>query len=113
MEAFDRDDLLQLAIDSFRWIRRADDSYRTAICNGKADFDLRMEQTVTRIYELLVELCGKVEHNLLAENNEDGPLDNLKAFRVCSEEARALLEEREWLRIARHSRVALDEQEEW
>lgn len=82
---------LQLGIDAFEWLMRADLAIRRAVYGGERDYDARMDENVTLLLRRWQEPC-KVAELWIAEQIKRGyEVSNLEEFRKCCREVADIL----------------------
>ena len=113
MECRDCEDFLQLGIGAFKWIQRAEDSIRTAVCDGIVAFDVEIDKAITRLYHSWLGPCPDAEKWIKAQIDRGYRPDNLDEFRKCCEEVRDILEQRTLREKARNARTEPSGNDEW
>lgn len=87
---------LQLGIDAFKWVIRADQVTRQAIYDGTADFDQdAVEAALRDLCKLWLKACGRAEQWAANQQSRKLPVANLEEFRSCCDEMRAIVKAQE------------------
>ncbi len=89
----DCEDFLQLGIDAFDWLNRADESIRRAILNGRAEYDPKAERTLLEMYARWLRPCEHAERWIAVQAKRGFHVDNSGRFRECCVDVRAIVED--------------------
>lgn len=84
---------LQLGIDAFDWLGRADTAIRTSVLRGEMEYDAAIDDSLRFLYGMWLRPIPFAEQWAAEELARSGALENLDEFRQCCAEVRALLEE--------------------
>lgn len=95
MDCRDCEDFLQLGIDAFRWLGRADVQYRMRVYRGVAEYDAKFEEDLAALYRLWLKPCDYALQWAEKQLRLEYRLDNLEEFKRCVEEAKALIDPNE------------------
>ncbi|HEY5315832.1 MAG TPA: hypothetical protein VIK18_25105 [Pirellulales bacterium] len=96
MKCRDCEAFLQLGIDAFNWIIRADQITRQAIYEGTAEFDHpSIENAVRQLCHAWLRPCGRAEAWVAVQHSRNFRVDNLEAFRACCKEMQAIVKAQE------------------
>jgi hypothetical protein len=88
---------LQLGIDAFHWLGRADTAIRTSVLRGEMEHDAAIDDSLRFLYGMWLRPVPFAERWAAEELARSGELENLDEFRQCCEEVRSLLGENEAL----------------
>ncbi len=113
MECRDCEDLLELGIGAFKWISRAEESWRSKIYDGEAAFDSETDKALTTLYEAWLRSYECAEQNIGAQIQRGYYPDNLDKFRACCEEVRDIVEQRALAEAARQTRLNCPDENSW
>jgi hypothetical protein len=95
IECRDCEDFLQLGIDAFKWLGRADRVIRSAVYRGVAEHDPSLDVALATLYAEWLRPCTFAERWIAQQESRGYRVDNLAEFRVCCEEVRAIVEANE------------------
>jgi hypothetical protein len=93
----DCEDFLQLGIDAFNWLNRADESIRRAICAGSIQHDHKIERALHVMYARWLRPCVHAERWIAVQEQRGFRVDNLRTFRECCAEVRAIVDNNDLL----------------
>lgn len=111
MNCRDCEDFLQLGIESYRWLCRAEEWLREEIYEGNRENCSELSKALDRLYslwQLPVRWAEKWVESQVAHGYEP---DNLAEFRQVCAEAQDTVDNRQWSNIAAESR--LNDDEDW
>lgn len=91
IEGRDVEALLQLGIDAFRWLIRADAEIRAAVFSGALPHDEAREAALGALCKAWLAPCEFAERWVAAEVQRGRAVDNLAEFRKCREEMQAIV----------------------
>ena len=92
----DCEDLLQLGIDAFKWLGRADRVIRSAVYRGLAEYDPSLDVALAALYAEWLKPCTFAEGWIAQQEQRGFRVDNLAEFpSSCCEEVRAIVEAHE------------------
>jgi hypothetical protein len=86
---------LQIGIDAFDWLMRADRQFRMAIYRGEKDFNPKIEQALRAQYKKWLDPCELAEKWIEIQQTRGFEIDNLKEFRDCVRQMIAIVEANE------------------
>jgi hypothetical protein len=92
MDCRDCEDLLQLGIDAFHWLGRADQATRAAVYRGQAEYDPSFEVALATLYAEWLRPCVYADRWAAVQEKRGFHVENLDKFRQCCEEVRAIVE---------------------
>lgn len=92
MDCCDCEAFLQLGIDAFDWLVRADTVIRQAIYRGVYAHDPQVEAVLQDLFRSWLEPCEYAEQWIQLQECRGSPVANLSKFRECREEVRAIVE---------------------
>jgi hypothetical protein len=92
MECRDCEAFLQMGIDAFEWLMRADREYRMAIYRGEIEHDPDFDKALQNDYEGWLNPCQYAEKWIESQLTRGFKIDNLVEFRRCVEEMNAIVE---------------------
>ena len=113
MECLDCEDLLELGIGAFKWIGRAEQSWRSKIYEGEATYDGKTDYAITALYEAWLKSCEYAEQNITIQIQRGYYPDNLDKFRSCCQEVRDIVEQRALAAVARQSQSNCPDEDSW
>jgi hypothetical protein len=96
MESGNCEDHLQLGIEAFRWIERAEQRVEQAAYEGKITYEPKCARAITDLYEAWLVPCDAAEERIQALLSRGYDIENVAEFRECCVEAYDRLEQR-WL----------------
>jgi hypothetical protein len=91
----DCEDFLQLGIDAFDWLIRADQTFREAIFDGYKDFDPAVENALRSLCQLWLKPCERARKRIEIQLSRGYKVDNLDRFNECCEEMQAIVRAQE------------------
>ena len=77
----DCEDLLQLGIDAFKWLGRADRVIRSAVYRGLAEYDPSLDVALAALYAEWLKPCTFAEGWIAQQEQRGFRVDNLAEFR--------------------------------
>jgi hypothetical protein len=86
---------LQMGIDAFHWLIRADRVYRTAVYRGEIEYSADFEKMLAELCEQWLGPCEAADGWIEKQLTEGFTIDNLDEFRECAEEMLAIVESAE------------------
>jgi hypothetical protein len=89
------EDFLQLGIDAFQWLGRADRVIRSAVYRGLAEYNPSLDVALATLYAEWLRPCTLAERWIAEQEQRGFRVDNLADFRACCEEVRAIVEAHE------------------
>lgn len=92
MDCYECEAFVQLGIDSFRWLLRADYGLRQGIYSDKVGYDAKAEASLQRLFRTWLVPCEFAERWAAVQSDRGMVVSNLADFRKCCEEARAIVE---------------------
>jgi hypothetical protein len=92
MDCRDCEAFLQLGIDAFRWIIRADRVVRSAFYNGVAEYDHGLDGQIAVLCREWLTPCEYAEMWIAKQLERRYQISNLAEFHKCCEEMRAIVE---------------------
>jgi hypothetical protein len=92
MDCWDCEAFLQLAIDAFEWLMRADRAYRMSVYRGEREPDAGLEASLERLCEGWLNPCAFAETWVEKRVTKGYRIDNLAEFRQCAREMSAIVE---------------------
>jgi len=91
MECFDCRDFLQLGIDAYQWLTRADEQLREEVFAGQIDHNAEADQAIDVLYKTWLKPCDFAEKWITVQQQRNFEIENLTEFRRCVEEVRAIV----------------------
>lgn len=91
MDCRDCEAFLQIGIDAFDWLMRADRVIRMAIYRGDRDFDPKIEDALRLLCKLWLKPCEFAKQWIALQQQKGYDIDNLAEFRRCMEEMQAIV----------------------
>ena len=113
MACRDCEDFLQMGIDAFRWLQRAEENIRDGAMSGAVSFNLEVDEAITRMYEKWLGPCDDAEMWVAEQLRQGFTPDNLNKFRACCEEVRDTIEKRSLCQKARTARQNCSKEDAW
>ena len=92
MDCRDCEAFLQMGIDAFHWILRADTALRTADVDGKIAYTAELEQSLESLAKAWLKPCDLAERLIKLQQERNFEPGNLGEFRECCKEMRAIVE---------------------
>lgn len=90
MECRDCEDVLQLGIDAFGWLARADECIRGAVFRGM-DYDADADDVIRELFKGWLRPCDPVNKWIDTQIQRGYHPENLDEFRKCEKEIRAIV----------------------
>lgn len=91
MDCRDCETFLQIAIDAFDWVARADADVRLAVYEGEQEYDPSFDEALLSLYRRWLDPCERAQSWIAVQQKRGFVLDNIGRFRVCCEEVRAIV----------------------
>jgi len=89
---------LQLGIDAFSWLERADSQIRTSLAEGKFLPDAEVDAAFEFLYRLWLRPCKFANDWIAIQLKRDYAIDNLEKFQECASKAREIVENSDRMR---------------
>lgn len=83
---------LQLGIDAFRWLLRADYGLRQGVYGDSSEYDVKAEAALEHLFLAWLIPCEFAEEWARVQVERGFEVSNLAEFRKCGEEVRAIVE---------------------
>lgn len=90
-DCFDCEAFLQLGIDAFGWLTRADQSIRKDMFSGRLEYDEGVTAAAERLYKLWLRPCDDVEKWIAKQEACGYNVSNVEEFRRCVSEVKAIV----------------------
>jgi hypothetical protein len=90
MECLDCEALLQLGIDAFDWLVRADQDFRKAVFEG-IDYEADVDEAIRELFKAWLKTCEQANPWIAVQQQRGYALANLEHFRKCEREVRAIV----------------------
>jgi hypothetical protein len=113
MECRDCEDWLWKGINSLRQLVDAETLMRNADSEGLLDFDDELRGGLDAIYRVWLGTCAGADKWIESLNSRGLVPDNINEYRKSCEEAKSIVESRQWTNIARTARVTNSSKESW
>ena len=91
MECLDCQAFLQLGIDAFRWLVNTDELINKAIAHGIVEYNADLESKLEELFRRWLVPCDFANDWIDVQLRRGYQPDNLKRFRKCQAEARAIV----------------------
>jgi hypothetical protein len=91
MDCFDCEAYLQLGIDAFNWLVKADAVIRRAIYRGVYEYDPDVEAALQELFRGWLEPCPNAEKWIMLQEQRGYTVSNVNEFRNCCEEVKAIV----------------------
>jgi hypothetical protein len=91
IDCFDCESFLQLGIDAFAWLARADESIRKAIYAGQIEYDQEVDPAIAHLYQDWLRPCSHAEKWIATQESRGYNVSNVEEFRRCVEELQAIV----------------------
>jgi len=93
MECYDCETLLQVGIDAFQWLVRADESIRRAVFSARLDYEAEQVQSAMELLlKAWLEPVPRVNQVISRQLDRGFALDNLDEFRECESQVRSIVD---------------------
>lgn len=92
MDCRDCESFLQLGIDAFEWLVRADQDFRIAVAEGRVEYDPQTEIDLRTLCTVLLETCRSAGDWIGVQSARGFALENLLRFQGCVEEMQAIVD---------------------
>jgi len=116
MNCRDCEDFLQVGIDAFHWMKRAEEELRRTLYEGTRENDPTISATFDRLYHTWMMPVAIAEQWIALQQANGYEPDNLAEFRRASQEVREIVENRDWAKVAEQALCTSDndsDNEEW
>jgi hypothetical protein len=91
MDCRDCEAFLQMGIDAFEWLIRADIVFRAAAAYADFDYGTEWMERFKRLAKTWLRPCDRAEEWIKVQLNKGYSLDNLEQFRKCKDEMLAIV----------------------
>lgn len=91
MECRDCESFLQLGIDAFDWLNRADEEVRKLIYAGKIQYDKEFDEALLFMYQRWLHTCEFAKQLIKSQQERGFQIDNLGAFLSREREIAAIV----------------------
>jgi hypothetical protein len=88
------EDILQLGINAFEWLKRAEKRWTNAIQAGRIQYDPESQAAFDRLFSAWLEPCKWAEEKISLELATGSVPENLESFRSCCTEAAEIVAKR-------------------
>jgi hypothetical protein len=112
MECRDCEDFLQLGIDALKWLQRAEEELRLSVYSGERLNSVELSDGLDRLYHVWLMPVHSAEQWIAAQAARGYTPDNIHEFRHACEQAREIVENRDWSRVSECSR-SIQPAEDW
>src|SRR5207302_10331244 len=85
------EDVLQLGINAFEWLKRTEKRWIVAIQSGRIQYDPEMQTAFDCLFSAWLDPCDWAEEKIAHELSMGSAPENLESFRKCCTEARAIV----------------------
>ena len=92
VECWECQAFLQLGIDAFDWLVRADAGYREAVYRRTAEYNPEVDGELRRLFTEWLNPCTLANEWITVQLERGYTLDNLNRFRDCESEVRAIVD---------------------
>jgi hypothetical protein len=92
MDCFDCEAFLQIGIDAFDWLLRADRVTRLALYNGKAEYDPELDEAFQSLCRAWLTPGVRAAQWIKAQQDRGFPIENSQRFLKCCEEMKAIVD---------------------
>jgi hypothetical protein len=93
-ECRDCEAVLQLGIDAFNWLIRADEFIRSALYEGM-DYDPEADEAIRELFKAWLRPCVPANKWIDTQQKRGYHVENLEKFRKCEREARSIVKSME------------------
>jgi hypothetical protein len=90
MECHDCEAFLQLGIDAFNWLVRADQTIRKAVFSG-GEYDAEADEAIQELFKAWLKPCAFANQWIAVQEQRHYHLANLEEFRKCEQEVRSIV----------------------
>jgi hypothetical protein len=90
MECRDVEAVLQLGIDAFAWLTRADECIRAAVYSG-LDYDAEADESLRELFKEWLRPCEPLNRWIETQIQRGYHPDNLDQFRKCETDVRSIV----------------------
>jgi hypothetical protein len=109
MDCRDCEAFLQLGIDAFHWLARADEMIRVNVFTSSQEYAPELDMAIATLYAEWLRPCDHAEAWIARQEERRFRVDNLDEFRRCCSEVRAIVEANEGV-LANEAMVELRDQ---
>jgi hypothetical protein len=113
MNCRDCEDFLDLGIQSFNWLRRAEEELWSTIYTGQRGSDPSITERFDRLYHTWMMPVALAEKWIAFQQSNGYEPDNLHEFRGVCQQVRDIVENRDWANVAEQSRCICQDDEDW
>lgn len=93
MECMDCETCIQLGLDAYKWLVRADEQFNQSVAQGIMEFDKMIADTIENIYSIWYDLSNKMNTWIDLQITRGFELNNLRKFRECQRLVKAAISE--------------------
>lgn len=112
MDCRDCEDFLQLGIEALKWLQRAEEELRLSVYSGERQNSIELSDSLDRMYHMWLMPVHSAEQWVAIQATRGYTPDNLYEFRQSCEQAREVVENRDWSRVSECSR-SVQPAEDW
>ncbi len=94
-DCLDCEAFLQVGIDAFHWLVRADETIRLAIYRGQLAHDPALDEALAALARAWVAVAGAADRHIAQHQQQEAKLANLAEFRRCEAEMQAMVQSRQ------------------
>lgn len=91
MDCRDCEAYLQIGIDAFEWLIRADENFRAIVFSEKAEYDPRIDQAIQSLFRAWLPPCEFANQWIDSQLQSGYHPDNLAKFRECERQVRSIV----------------------
>jgi len=99
-ECRDCESFLQLGIDAYRWLRRADVQVRRAVAEGRLEASSSVDRAIEALFRLWLPPIEAANRWIEMQRERHFAVENLEQFRQCERDVRAIVAEFDKLKAA-------------
>jgi hypothetical protein len=91
MDCLNCESYLQLGIDAFNWLIRADQAIRHAVYHGQCEHDCETDEAIEALFREWLPPCDFANEWIDAQHKRGYKVENLSQFRECEQEVRTIV----------------------
>ena len=92
LDCYNCEAFLQIGIDAYHWLIRADELFRMCVAKGIEEFDENVDKALRLLFRDWLDRCKFANDWVDIQHQRGFEVDNLEQFQRCEEEIRAIVD---------------------
>ncbi len=113
MDCRNCEDFLQLGVDAYEWLKRAEEALRENLYKGRRRNDPKLSEAFDMMYNTWLWPVEFADEWIAKQIHKGYIPDNLENFRKACDEVRDIVERRNWEKMASLSRASMPDDDGW